>query len=82
MGLRGKVHHRVGLLLLENFIDGRPVADVHLVERKVGVLQGLLQGGEVARVGQGVQADDPILGMVFQLEVDEVGADEARAAGQ
>ena len=82
VGLGSEVHHRVRLLLLEDLIDGVPVTDVHLIEGKVGVLQRLLQRGEVARIGQGVQTDDPILGMVFQLKVDEVRTDEAGAAGQ
>ena len=82
MGFGGKVHHRVRLLMLEDLIDRSPVADVHLVEFEVGVLQRLLQGGEIARVGQCIQTDDPILGVVFQFKVDEVCADEAGAAGQ
>ena len=82
VGLGGKVHHRVRLLMLEDLIDRSPVADVHLVEFEVGVLQSLLQRGEIACVGQRIQTDDPILGVVFQFKVDEVCADEAGAAGQ
>ena len=81
MALRCKVHDNVGMLFLKELFHGSLIRNVRLHEAEMVILHGLIQGGHVACIGQAVQADDPILWMVLQLEVDEVAANEAGTAG-
>ena len=81
MGLRGEVHHDVRLFLRKEGFHRLTVGDVPLDEAEVGVLHGLLQGGQVARVGQAVQADHSVLRVLFQFIVYKIAADETGAAG-
>ena len=66
MGLRGKVHDDVGLFRLEDLIDALTVTDVGFEKLEVRLLEGFLQCGEVARVGQAVHAEDTVFGVFFQ----------------
>ena len=81
VALGGEVHHDVRVLLAEDAVYGLAVADIDLAEAEVRLLHDGGKGGEVARVGQLVQADDAVLRVLCQLIKDEVGADEAGPAG-
>ena len=81
MALRREVHHCVGLFRLEERVHALPVADVQLDEAEIRMLHGALQRGQVSRIGQLVQADDPVFRMGLQHVIDEIGADEPGPAG-
>jgi hypothetical protein len=80
MALGREVHHRPRAVFRQQAVDQRAVPDVALHEGVPGVA---LQGGqvlEVARVGQGVEVDDGLIGLAQPVQ-HEVAADEAGAAG-
>ncbi|MNY39799.1 hypothetical protein D3C86_1745020 [compost metagenome] len=79
MGLGGEVHDGVGLGR-ERVDEGR-VADVAVDEAEAGVGLKILEARQVAGVGQRVEDDDLVLGMLVQDVAREVGADETGAAG-
>lgn len=81
MGLGREVDDRVGLFLLEDTVDGVPVADVGLAEAEVWLVHHGRQRGEVTRVGQLVDADHPVGRVGLHVIVDEVAADKPGAAG-
>ena len=60
MALRREVDHHVGVLLLKELVDGLPVTDVGFTEAEIGVLHGLFQGGQIARIGQAVHTHHPV----------------------
>ena len=64
MALGGEVHHDVGVLLGEELVHALAVADVNLDEAEVGVIHHGRERGEVAGIGQLVEADDPVVGVL------------------
>ena len=76
-----EVDHDIGLFLLKEPVHGFGVGDVGAHEAKARVLHDGSQRLHVAGVGQLVQADDAVLGMMAQQIIDKIGADKARAAG-
>ena len=81
MGFSGEIDDDVRLLLLEELVDSRPVTDVHADKAEVRPVHDRRQGGQVARVGQLVDADDPVLRMPVELIIYKVTADKSGAAG-
>ena len=81
MALRRKVDHDIGVLLLKQPEHRFPIADIGLDEPEIGLVHHALQRGEVARVGQFVQADDAVIRMGIQHMENEVAADKPGAAG-
>ena len=80
MGLGGQMHHRVGLVAVEEPLQLGGVADVDLLEGVARVALGPRQGGQVGRVGQLVDVDDEGVGFGKKL-ADHRRADETGAAG-
>ena len=81
VALRREVDDRVGLFFLEDAVDGVPVADVGLAEAEVGLVHHGCQRGQVARIGQLIDAGHPISWVVFHVVMDKVSADKSGAAG-
>ena len=81
VAFRGKIHHHVGLSLLEKVINRFSVADIDLVERELRVLERGRKRRHIARVSQTINADYLVLGVLFQHMVHEVRADKACSAG-
>ena len=81
MGLRREVDHAVHLLFLHQGEHALEVADVHLDEPVVGPVLDVLEIREIARVGELVQVDDPVLRIFVHEQPHDVAADEAGAAG-
>ena len=52
MALRREIDDDVGVLLLEEGIDARPVADVELYKAEVGVVHDAFERREIARIGE------------------------------
>ena len=75
------MHHGVDFLFFEQFWDQRAVANVTVDE---AVVRAFLDAGQVFRIagiGERVQIDDAIFRMMLAPVMNEVGADEAGAAG-
>jgi hypothetical protein len=82
MGFGGEVDHRVHAVSGQQVHDQVAVADIALDEPVAGIAALQVREVEpVARVGQLVEVDDGPVGMAAEHEPDEVGADEAAAAG-
>ena len=81
MGFRREIDDEIGMLLPEQVKNRLPVADVGPDEAEHGVVQQRLQRGEVARVGQLVQTDQPVLRMGLAQVEKKVAADKTGAAG-
>lgn len=78
MGFRRQVHDRVGLEALEDGTDGRLVDDVGLDELVAGVGRDAAQRLQVTGVGQLVQVEHFVVGVVdqvaYQRRADEPGS--------
>ena len=80
MGFGGKVDNGARLVLLEQLLPQAGVADIALNKHMARILGQRGQVGQVARVGELVEVDDRLI-MVGQPVEYEIGANEARAAG-
>ena len=81
MALGGEVDDDVGVLGLEEVIDGLAVGDVGADECEVFVLLRGFERLEVAGIGELVKADEAVFRVVLEFVVDEVAADKTGAAG-
>ena len=75
-----EVYDYIRVFCFKDGIDAVPVADVFLVEGKVGMCEGFLQGVDVGSIGQGVHAYNVPLGAFFKEQVDKVAAYKAGTA--
>ena len=81
MAFGRKVHDDIGLLLLKNAVNGLAVADVGLAEAEAVLVEDGCQSRKIARIGQLIDADDAVLGVVIHQVKNKVAADKAGAAG-
>ena len=81
VALRREVHHHIRVLFRKELANPFPVADVQLHEPKIGIFHHGSQGGQVPRVGQFVQANDPVIRVFAQHMENKVGADKSGTAG-
>ena len=81
MAFRREMHHHIRLLFLEQLIHRFPVANVFFDKTEIRFFQHSFQGAEIAGIGQFVQADDPILRMLFQFVKDKITSDKTGSAG-
>ena len=72
MRLCRKIHHSIGLFLLEESVNGAAVADVGLHEAETWLLHYRSKGREISGVGQLVDTDDPAVRVAFQHIENEV----------
>ena len=80
MRLRGKVHHRVDPLGLQEVGDEVPRADVAFDEFEVRFVGDGAQVAERGAVVELVEGDDADVRVAADEEGDDVGGDEAGAA--
>lgn len=81
MAFRRKVNNAPDVVLSEQLLNKRLVADIPLHKGIVGQALAFLQVVEIARVGELVEIDDMII-RVLPAEVRyKVGSDEAGSAG-
>ena len=81
MALGSQVDDAIDLLLLHELVEGVEVADVHLHKLVVGAVLNVLQVSEVAGIGQLVEIDDVILGILVHKQAHHVASNEACATG-
>ena len=81
VALGGEVHHGIDVFLLHQGGHAVRIADVHLDEPVVWSPLDVLEVGQVAGVGQGVEVDDPHVGMAGDPSADHMRPDEARTTG-
>ena len=81
MGFRGEIDNHFRMLFLKQGENGFPVADVRPDKAETGIVHNRFQGGQVSRIGELVQADNPVFRILVQQVKDIVGTDEAGAAG-
>ncbi len=72
-----EVDDRVDLVLDEEPLDERAVADVPVHERVLRMILHVRQVLEIARVGQLVEVHDVDVGMLLDHHPDEIAPDEA-----
>lgn len=77
VALCGQVDDAIDIVLLHDGAHAVEVADIGLHEGVVRLVLDILQVGEVAGVGERIEIDDAILGVLVDEEADDVGADEA-----
>ena len=77
MGFRCEIQNRIRTMVAEQPGHGRPVGDVRLGERHTCVFERPLEIQQTAGVGQLVD-DDEAIGGVIEDVVNEVGSDETR----
>ena len=80
MTLRRKVDDDIRVLLLKQPINTRTVADIELEKTELRILHHAFERREIARIGQLVQTDDPVLRMSGQHVEHKITADKAGAA--
>ena len=81
MGFRREVDHPVHMLLQHEGKHPLEVADVHFDEPVVGPVFNVLEIREIARIGEFVQVDDPVVRILVHEQPHDMAADEAGAAG-
>ena len=75
-----KVDYSVHVVVLHQLLYSLIIADVGLDEHVVLLVLHVLQVGKVAGIGQLVEVDDAVLGILVYEQAHYVGADEARSA--
>ena len=80
MTLRRKVDDDIRVLLLKQPMNTRTVADIELDKTELRILHHAFERREIARIGQLVQTDDPVLRMSGQHVEHKITADKAGAA--
>ena len=80
MAFGREVDDPVDAVLLKQLTHRFEVADVAPDKSIVGPLLDIPQVGQIARIGQLVEVDDPVIGVFVHEKADYVRADKARAA--
>ena len=81
MALRGQVDDPVHTVLPQDFAHCLVVTDVCLYECVVRPVLYVLEVGQVARIGEIVEVDDPVAGIPVDEQAHHMAPDEAGAAG-
>ncbi len=81
MGLGGQVDDAVHPFLLHEGQDALEIADVHPDEPVIGLVLDVPEVREVARIGELVQIDDPVVRVFIDQQPDHMAADETGSAG-
>ena len=81
VALSREIHDHIGLFFLEKLVYRLAVCDALLDKAEIRVVHNWCERREVARVGQAVEADNPVVGIFFEHMKYEVRADKARSAG-
>ena len=76
MAFGGEVDHNIRLLFLKQSHDPLAVTDVKLTEAEIWVVHHGRQCRQVARVGQFINTNDPIIRVTVEIIMYKVTADE------
>src|SRR5690554_5125130 len=79
VALRGKMDHAVDRVIAEQFYQHFGVADVAPREGVIGFILDVGQVLQVARVGEFIKVNDPVLGVVVNEQSHHVRANESCA---
>lgn len=80
MALGREVHDHVGMFFFKQAVDRLPVADVHLGKAEVRLPEQRRERGEVAGIGELVDAHESVVRIVLMQIKKVVCCDEAGAA--
>ena len=80
MAFGSKVDNAVNLLVLHQLIESLEVADIHPHELVVGLILDIFEVCEVARIGEFVEVDDAVLGILVYEQPHNVRANKTRTA--
>ena len=81
MGFRREIHNHIRMFFLKQPEHCFPVADILLHKPEMRVIHYAFQRREIPRIGQFIQADDPVFRIFLQHMEYEIGSDKTRAAG-
>ncbi len=81
MAFRREIYDHIRMLLLKEPVDSLPVCDALLHKTEISVIHDRCQSGEIACIGQAVQADDPVVRILVQHMENKVASDKACTAG-
>lgn len=81
MALGGKVHHAIDAILFEDPFNELPVGYVALNEGVVRTCQDVLYVGYVARVGEFVEREDVVVGVLLHKVSYNMATDKAGTTG-
>ena len=79
MALSSQVDDAVHLLVLHQFVESIEVADVHLHKLVVGFVLDVLEVSQVACIGQLVQIDDVVIGVLVHKQAHHMASNKACA---
>ena len=80
VALRRKVDDDIGVFLLKELVHALPVADVQFDKAEIGIVHHIFERGQIARIGEFIQTDDAVVGILFEHMEDEIAADKPGAA--
>ena len=81
MALGGEIHHDIRMLLLEQAVHARSVADIRLDKPELRMRHHRRERAQIARIRQLVQTDHAVLRMVLQQIVYKIASNKSGAAG-
>ena len=73
----GQVDDAVNFLILHQLIESLKVTDVHLDELVVGLIFNIFEVSQITGIGQFVQVNDFVIGILVYKQSYNVRADEA-----
>ena len=76
-----QVHHMSDLVALHDFEDGGLVAEIDFFEMVFGMAADLFKVDQMSGIGEAIQIDQPLDFRPVDDVMDDIGADEARTAG-
>ena len=80
MAFRREIDDDIGPFLLKETEDALSVADIQPDKAEVALFQDARKRRKIACIGELIEADDAVVGILFQHVEDEVAADEAGTA--
>ena len=76
-----EVHYDVRMLFLKETVNGFTVRDAVFYKTEIRLIHDRSERGKIARVGQAVQADDPVIRMSLKHVKNKVASDKSGTAG-
>ena len=81
MALGCQMNDTLDLAVFQQAVHAFKIADVHFDKLIIGLVFHITQIGQVARVGEGVEADDVVVGIFIDEEANNMVADKAGSSG-
>ena len=76
-----EIDHGIRFFLFKKLEHAIPVADIKPDETEIRIIHDRCQRGQVPRISQLIDADDPVFRMGFEMIVNEISANESGTAG-